>query len=120
MWPPFCAFMCGSAAAMPYSTPLMLTSIMRSQSSILRRSSGELGIRPALLTMTSMRPNLSTAASTRRCTSLARARELGGQRLDAIDAARAEHHDRALRRQHARGRLAESAAGAGDDHDLAF
>ena len=47
----------------------MLTSIMRSQSSIFSRSSGESGIRPALLMITSMRPCDCTARSTRRLTS---------------------------------------------------
>src|SRR6266581_2941864 len=49
---------------MPYSTPLMFTSIIRSHSSILRRSSGDCGIRPALLINTSMRPCACTALST--------------------------------------------------------
>jgi len=43
------------------TAPLMLTSIVRSQSSILRRSSGESGINPALLIMTSIRPYVCTA-----------------------------------------------------------
>ena len=68
MCPAFCCFICGSAAAMPYSTPLMFTSIIRSQSSILRRSSGDCGISPALLIITSMRPYVCTAASTSRLT----------------------------------------------------
>src|SRR5271165_266698 len=42
----------------------MFTSIMRSHSSTFSRSSGECGMRPALLIMTSMRPNFSTAVST--------------------------------------------------------
>src|SRR6266568_6837990 len=49
---------------MPYSTPLMFTSIIRSHSSILRRSSGDCGIRPALLIITSIRPCACTAPST--------------------------------------------------------
>src|SRR6266567_7236461 len=49
---------------MPYSTPLMFTSIIRSHSSILRRSSGDCGIRPALLIITSIRPCACTALST--------------------------------------------------------
>ena len=64
MWPAFCCFMCGSAAAMPYCTPLMLTSIVRSHSSILRRSRCDCGISPALLIMTSIRPCVCTAVST--------------------------------------------------------
>ncbi len=42
----------------------MFTSIVRFQSSILRRSSGEWGISPELLSMTSIRPYVSTAVST--------------------------------------------------------
>src|SRR6266704_772650 len=49
---------------MPYSTPLTFTSIIRSHSSILRRSSGDCGISPALLIITSMRPYACTAPST--------------------------------------------------------
>src|SRR6266705_3772115 len=49
---------------MPYSTPLMFTSIIRSHSSILRRSSGDCGIKPALLIITSIRPCACTARST--------------------------------------------------------
>src|SRR6266446_1301013 len=49
---------------MLYSTPLMFTSIIRSHSSILRHSSGDCGIRPALLIMTSIRPCAWTAPST--------------------------------------------------------
>src|SRR6266568_1762967 len=49
---------------MPYSTPLMFTSIIRSHSSILRRSSGDCGIKPALLIITSIRPYACTARST--------------------------------------------------------
>jgi len=62
--PAFCCFICGSGSAMPYSTPFMLTSIVRSHSWILSRSSGYCGISPALLIMKSMRPNVCTAAST--------------------------------------------------------
>jgi hypothetical protein len=62
--PAFCYFIYGSTAAMPYSTPLMFTSISWFHSSILRRSSGEIGINPALLTMTSIRPYVRTAEST--------------------------------------------------------
>jgi hypothetical protein len=62
--PAFCCFTYGSAAAMRYSTPLMFTSIIRSHSSTLSRSSGACGISPALLIMTSMRPYVCTAAST--------------------------------------------------------
>jgi len=46
----------GSAAAIPCSTPMMLTSTVRAQSAIFRRSSGECGITPALLRITSTRP----------------------------------------------------------------
>src|SRR5437867_2952031 len=42
----------------------MLMSIVRSQSSMVRRSSGARGIIPALLIMTSIRPNFCTAVST--------------------------------------------------------
>ena len=49
MWPLFWAFMWGSAGGDAVDTPLMLTSIIRSQSRTLPRSSGECGIRPALL-----------------------------------------------------------------------
>src|SRR5882762_8727671 len=54
----------GSAAAMPYKTPLMLMSIISSQSSTLRSSRGETGIKPALLTRTSSLPYRSHANST--------------------------------------------------------
>jgi hypothetical protein len=47
----------------PYSTPLRFTSIVRSHSSILRRSSGACGMSPALLIITST-PYSRTAAST--------------------------------------------------------
>src|SRR5579864_6529143 len=65
MWPVFCFCMCGRAAATPYRSPLMLTSICRSHSSTLRASMGAMGIIPALLTITSTRPRLSTAFSKR-------------------------------------------------------
>src|SRR5438034_5270199 len=64
MCPDFCCFICGSAAAIPYRTPLILTSTIRSQSSIVRRSSGARGMIPALLIITSIRPNSLTALST--------------------------------------------------------
>src|SRR5439155_17275091 len=64
MCPDFCFFICSRAAAIPYNTPLMLTSIVRSQSSRVRRSSGARGLIPALLIMTSIRPNSCTAVST--------------------------------------------------------
>src|SRR5438132_4291906 len=64
MCPAFCCFICGSAAAMPYRTPLMLTSIVRFQSSMVRRSRGARGIIPALLIITSIRPYGCMAAST--------------------------------------------------------
>src|SRR5437773_2086854 len=64
MCPDFCFFICSRAAAIPYNTPLMLTSIVRSQSSTVRRSSGARGMIPALLIMTSIRPNSCTAVST--------------------------------------------------------
>jgi hypothetical protein len=51
---------------MPYSTPVMFTSIIWFQSSILRRSRGGCGISPALLIMTSIRPYVGTAAATNR------------------------------------------------------
>jgi hypothetical protein len=54
--PACCCLIYGSAAAMPYSIPLMFTSIIPFHSSILRRSSGACGINPALLIMTSIRP----------------------------------------------------------------
>ena len=61
--PAFCSFLYSSAAAMPYSTPLMFTSIIRFHSSILRRSGGACGISPVLLIVTSIRPYAFTAAS---------------------------------------------------------
>ena len=54
----------GSAAAIPYRTPLMLTSIIASQSSTRRSSSGEIGMMPALLTRASSFPNRSDAKPT--------------------------------------------------------
>src|SRR5690606_14794290 len=42
-----------------------------------------------------------------------------GQPLQAVQAARAQHHARATRGEHARGGLADAAAGAGDQHHLA-
>jgi len=42
--------------------------MVRSQSSIVRRSNGARGMIPALLIMTSVRPNVCTAASTSRLT----------------------------------------------------
>ena len=73
----------------------MLTSIIRSQSSTFRRSSGECGISPALLMITSMRPQLDRGVDERldlrgigdvggECRRLAVAAELAGQRLDAL------------------------------------
>ena len=56
--------MCGSAAAIPYRTPLILTLIIWSHSSIFKSSSGACGINPALLIITSTRPKVPTAAST--------------------------------------------------------
>src|SRR5947208_2951742 len=55
----------GSAAAMPYRTPLMLMSIISSQSSTRRSSRGETGMMPALLTRTSSLPTRSHASLTR-------------------------------------------------------
>ena len=51
---------------------------------------------------------------------VAAARQLLGQRLEPIDPPRAEHELRALRGEQPRRRLAEPAAGAGDDDDFAF
>ena len=51
-----CASMIGNSAAMPFNTPRMFTSIMVSHSSI-KLLNGDSGITPALLKMTSTRPN---------------------------------------------------------------
>lgn len=59
----------GSTAAMPCSTPLMFTSIMRSRSSTLIAAGGDSGMTPALLTITSTRPQASTAAPAKVATS---------------------------------------------------
>ncbi len=56
----------GQAAATPCRTPRIFTSIIRFYSSTF---SLESGIKPALLTITSMRPNLSLAKSTKACMS---------------------------------------------------
>ena len=50
---------------MPFSTPLMFTSTMRSHSSTFNESMSDNGITPALFTSTSTRPYRSTAASTK-------------------------------------------------------
>jgi len=55
------ASMIGRPAAMPFNTPLMLTLIMVSHSSTFRAFIGDKGMTPALLKMTSTRPNLSLA-----------------------------------------------------------
>ena len=46
--------------------------------------------------------------------------QLVGQGLEAVEAARAEHDGRVLLGEEPCSGLAEPAAGAGDDHDLAF
>lgn len=63
MWPLSWAMKRGSADAMPYSTPLRLTSIMASHSSTFTSDMGRIGIRPALLIITS-RPWSATMVST--------------------------------------------------------
>src|SRR5450830_709920 len=70
-WPLPCARKCGKAAAMPYSTPLILMSIMRSHSSTFSASSGAMAIKPALLISTSTLPKVVIAVSIKRCTSAA-------------------------------------------------
>ena len=97
--------MCGNAAAMPYSTPLMLMSMVRFQSSIFRRSSGECGMTPALLRITSTRPYCLTAAiderldlrrighvSDERGRLPASFRDFVDQRLKPLGAPRSQHH----------------------------
>ena len=49
MCPAFCCFMWGRAAAIPYNTPLIFTSIVRFQSSILRRSRGRVRHQPGVV-----------------------------------------------------------------------
>ena len=66
IWPLPWACMVGSTPAMPQSTPLTLTSTIRSHSSTFSASSGESGITPALLISTSMRPQRSSAACAKR------------------------------------------------------
>ena len=109
----------------------MLTSIIRSQSSILRRSSGDCGISPALLIMTSMRPYASTAASTSRLTcsrsvtSVARRAPCRRRRSALRPAPRGGRARRApsttlapSAREMPGRRFAQPAARAGDDDDL--
>jgi len=115
---------------MPYSTPLMFTSIIRSHSSILSRSSGACGIRPALLSITSMRPQVCTAVYQRldllaagnigrnRDCLAAACSQLLCQRLKAIGTARPQHDSRALGGKKSGSRLAQTAAGARDDNDF--
>ena len=57
-----CSRNTGSAAAMPYRTPLRLTSTISIQSSTRSSSKGEMGITPALLTSTSSRPYRAQAS----------------------------------------------------------
>ena len=77
-WPDFWRRNTGRAAAMPYRTPRRFTSIIASQSSTARSSSGPLGAMPALATITSSRPKrfiaraTSSARSSRRRTSVTR------------------------------------------------
>jgi hypothetical protein len=54
---------------MPCSTPRMFTSIIRFHSSILSSASGESGMTPALLMITSILLNFFSANSTNACTS---------------------------------------------------
>jgi len=131
--PAFCCFIYGSAAAMPYSTPLTFTSIIRSHSSTFRRSSGACGISPALFDHDVDTPvclhgridqalHLVAPGDVHRygeCLAAA-AGQLLGQGLDAIDAPCTQHDARALRRKKPGGRLAEPAARARDDDDLSF
>jgi len=86
--------------AMPYCTPLIFASIIRFQSSIFRRSSGELGINPELLIMT-------------RC--LVVLRGICGC-WDSLAAVRAQP----LNGEKAGGCLAQPATCARDDDDLSF
>lgn len=51
----------GNPAAIPWRTPRMFTSIIRSHSSTFSDSSGERGITPALFRITSTRPNVLCA-----------------------------------------------------------
>src|SRR5690606_11120795 len=44
--------------------------------------------------------------------------DVGDQRVEAVDAARAQHHGGAALGQQPRGGFADAAAGAGDQHDL--
>ena len=62
-WPAPCATKRGSTAAMPFSTPPMLTSIIRVHSSVFSAAMGDSGMMPALLISTSTRPNRVSAAS---------------------------------------------------------
>src|SRR5580698_656268 len=87
----------GNAAAMPYRTPLRLTSIISSQSSTRRSSREEIGPMPALLTRTSSLPYRSQANLTR---------------LDK--SARAEHELRTALSKQERSRLADTTACARD------
>ena len=107
----------------------MFTSIIRSQSSILNRSSGESGIRPALLIKTSMRPCDLTAWSMRRltCSDWTDVRLRDGVRRRAPAPWRAPEAGRAGAapstslaplREAPRRCFAEPAARAGDDDDL--
>src|SRR5437867_9274113 len=62
---------------MPYRTPLMLTSIISSQSSTRRSSKGDTGMTPALLKNTSSLPYRSQASLTRSETSSRRFTSVG-------------------------------------------
>src|SRR6476646_5949872 len=100
MWPLRCSIMCGRAAAIPYNVPLRFTSMLRSQSSTLRRSSGECGMTRALLRITSIRlhgvideaDDLLVPGHVGLHDGPVAERQLGGQRLQPIEAPRTQHH----------------------------
>ena len=129
-WPARWRCISGRPAAMPCSTPRMFTSIMRFHSSTFSASSGESGITPALLMITSTRPKRCSAKSTKAWVSsrlvTSSARQAATPPRSPIsatsfssrrDAARPARRLRPGRQQAGRGFT--DAAGAGDEYDFA-
>ena len=111
----------------------MLTSIIRFHSSIFKAESGDSGITPALLTMTSMAPNSASAKSAKALDVVeardvegaipnraALARDLSGNGLQPVGSTSPEHDPCPMSRQHARRAFADAARCAGDENDLAI
>ncbi len=123
MCPAICAFICGSAAPMPYSTPLILTSTIWSQSATFlpfqRRMRHQ-----ARVVKHHVDAAIGFDGGIDQVLHLGKLRDIGdegqrfaalgidlcGQCIDAISAACAQHHGRTQGAEMPRGRLAQACA----------